>query len=80
MTAPVEVTTRLATTVDSLSQAWAFVMNALDRDGIGENPTITITPLWFYSVSDMDREDDYMPPRQFSVVVSGFVQHTREDA
>jgi hypothetical protein len=68
---PIEVTTRYATTVGYLSAAWAFVMDRLDS--VGPDPSIHITPLWSYSVQDMDRVDAPEPPRQFSVVVEGMV-------
>jgi hypothetical protein len=76
-TAPIEVTTRYATTVDDLSSAWAFVMDHLDS--LGDDPSIEISPLWLYSVQDMDREVE-RPQRQFSVVVSGMVEQARADA
>jgi hypothetical protein len=69
-TAPVEVTTRYATTVDELSEAWAFVMHRLDE--VGPDPSVHITPVWTFSVHDMD-SDAQEPPRQFSVVVEGMV-------
>ncbi|WP_182377870.1 hypothetical protein [Nocardioides sp. WS12] len=67
-TAPIEVTTRYATTVDSLADAWQFVMARVDT--VGPDPMITISPLWSFSVVDMGEET---PPRQFSVVVEGMV-------
>ena len=73
-TAPVEVRTRYATTVDDLPSAWAFVMDRLDL--VGPDPSIEISPTWSYSVHDMDRADDYRPPRRFSVVVSGAIEET----
>ena len=68
--APIEVTTRYATTVDTLADAWAFVMAKVDV--VGPDPRIEISPFWAISVHDMDR-DDHVPERQFSVVVSGMV-------
>ena len=75
--APIEVTTRYATTVDDLAAAWAFVMAKLDT--VGPDPSVTIKPVWTISVHDMDRdepEEGY--PRHFSVVVEGMVHE--EDA
>ncbi len=75
MTAPVEVTTRYATTVDTLPEAWAFVMAKVDD--VGPDPCVKISPLWIVSVSDMDlpgSDEAPRPPRQFSVVVSGMVE------
>lgn len=69
---PVEVTTRYATSVDDLASAWAFVMDRLDH--VGPDPEVRITPIWSWSVHDMDRPDDYQPPRRFEVVVSGMVE------
>lgn len=69
----VEITTRYATTVDDLSSAWAFVMDRLDR--AGDNPSITISPIWTYNVSDID--SDQTPPRRFEVVVEGMVEENR---
>lgn len=77
MSAPIEVTTRYATTVDDLPSAWAFVMDHLDS--LGDDPSIEISPLWLYSVQDMDRDVE-RPQRQFSVVVSGMVEQARADA
>lgn len=70
-TAPIEVTTRYATTVDTLVEAWAFVMDRVDN--VGPDPSIKISPVWSFSVHDMDRSDHLDPPRQFSVVVEGMV-------
>lgn len=75
--APIEVTTRYATTVDDLGAAWAFVMDKLDH--VGPDPEVKISPLWIMSVRDMDREDMDRPPRQFSVVVSGMVEEPADD-
>ena len=76
--APIEVTTRFATTVDDLTSAWAFVMDRIDR--VGPDPSIHIKPLWSYSVHDMDRVDDFVPPRQFEVVVEGMTPEDQEEA
>lgn len=64
--APVEVTTRYATTVESLTDAWAFVMEHLDS--VGPDPRIEISPLWTYGSDDV--EDG---TRRFSVAVDGMV-------
>lgn len=73
---PIEVTTRYATTVDTLPDAWAFVMAYLDR--VGPDPRITINPIHIISVQEMYDDgpnDDWA--RRFEVVVSGMVE---EDA
>lgn len=76
--APIEVTTRYATTVDDLPSAWAFVMDHVDR--VGADPSITISPFWSYSVHDMGDDDAPTPPRQFSVVADGRSRRDRADA
>lgn len=78
MSAPVEVTTRYATSVDTLAEAWAFVMERLDR--VGPDPRITITPCWVISVRDMDADDEgWEYPRRFEVVVEGMVREPADD-
>lgn len=67
MTAPIEVTTRYATSVDELADAWAFVMAHVDK--VGADPYIGIKPLW-------SSGDDFTQ-RRFEVVVSGMVEETR---
>lgn len=68
---PIEVTTRYATTVHTLSEAWAFVMDRLDA--VGVDPQVRISPVWTVSASD-----DEPSPRHFSVVVEGMtVEPTR---
>jgi hypothetical protein len=69
---PVEVTTRYATSVDTLADAWAFVMARVDD--VGPDPMVTITPFWSISVADMDDEAGREYPRRFGVVVSGMVK------
>lgn len=71
MSAPIEVTTRYATTVDDLTAAWAFVMDRLDR--VGPDPTVEISPFWAFNIHDGLEGRDETPARQFSVVVSGMV-------
>jgi hypothetical protein len=72
MTAPIEVTTRYATSVNELTDAWAFVMDRLDR--VGPDPSVTIKPIWTISVRDVDTDDeDQEWPRRFEVVVEGMV-------
>lgn len=72
MSAPIEITTRYATTVDDLPTAWAFVMEHIDK--VGPDPSIKISPLWIVSVHDMGNDDMAPTPRQFSVVVDGMVE------
>lgn len=68
MSAPIERTTRYATSVDDLNSAWAFVMAYLDR--VGPDPSVEITPCWTIT-SDSDDM-----PRRFEVVVSGMVHES----
>jgi hypothetical protein len=64
VSAPVEVTVRYATTVDTLPGAWAFVMARLDD--CGQAPCIDIKPVWSSS-------DDFTAVR-FTVVVAGMTE------
>lgn len=57
----VEVTVRYRTTVDTLSEAWAFVMGHLD--GLGPQPYIEIQPVAV--VDDIHEE----PTDRFEVTV-----------
>jgi hypothetical protein len=78
MTAPIEVTTRYATSVNELTDAWAFVMDRLDR--VGPDPSVTIKPIWTISVRDVDTDDeDQEWPRRFEVVVEGMVHEETSD-
>lgn len=66
----VEITTRYATSVRTLPEAWTFVMERIDS--VGENPKIEIAPVYQFSPEDEDSdEDDFDLERWFSVVVSG---------
>ena len=65
----VEVTTRYATNVRTLPEAWAFVMDRLDA--VGPDPRIEITPTWIYSDSSDGK-------RWFVVVVDGMVPEASE--
>jgi hypothetical protein len=68
VTAPVERTTRYATSVDDLGEAWAFVMSRIDS--VGPDPTVTIKPYWRIAVG---LPGDETPPseRRFEVLVEG---------
>jgi hypothetical protein len=72
---PIEMMTRYATTVDDISEAWAFVMDHLDL--VGDDPSVEIQPTWSFSIADIDREVDEVP-RRFSVVVSGTTDNRKE--
>jgi hypothetical protein len=63
MTSPVERTTKYATTVDTLPDAWAFVMSHLDElASLG--PSVHISPFWVYGDGDETT-------RRFEVAVEG---------
>ena len=64
-TTPVEVTTKYATSVPTLPEAWAFVMARIDQ--VGDSPSVRINPIWRYS-------DDEDGTRVFEVVVEGMVE------
>jgi hypothetical protein len=74
-TRPVEVTTRYVTSVPTLAEAWAFVMDRVDR--VGPDPTIEIKPVWIYSMSSVTEGTDESE-RRFEVVVSGMVEEPRD--
>ena len=61
---PVEHTNQYATTVSSLSDAWAFVMEYVDR--VGPNPQVHISPFWRISTEEEDSQG-------FEVSVNGMV-------
>jgi hypothetical protein len=71
MSAPIEVTTRYVTTVDTLPEAWEFVMDRIDQ--VGPDPRITISPLQQFSLSDGLDGSLEPQPRQFEVLVEGMV-------
>ncbi|MCG7285377.1 hypothetical protein MHY85_05225 [Cellulomonas sp. ACRRI] len=77
MSAPIEVTTKYATSVDELADAWAFVMARLDA--VGPDPRITISPIWTYS-SDEISNPGYRAPRRFEVCVEGMVHESEARA
>lgn len=68
MSAPVERTVKVATTVDTLADAWSFVMEHVDN--VGPMPQININPI---SVMDMaDPESEWSTA--FEVSVAGMVE------
>ena len=71
-TAPIEVKTTYATTVNELPEAWSFVMERLET--LGPNPRITISPIWSWNVVDAIDGVDQRPPRQFEVCVEGMIE------
>lgn len=69
MSAPIEVTTRYVTSVETLGEAWAFVMDRIDR--VGPEPTVHISPVAIFNMRDIESEPE--PERRFEVVVEGMV-------
>lgn len=63
---PVEVTTRYATTVHTLTDAFAFVMDRIDQ--VGGRPRVAITPFTSIALNEGDDE------RAFEVVVEGMTE------
>lgn len=64
-----ERTTKYATTVDDLADAWVFVMEHLPD--VGNDPTVVITPRW---ISTWNSTPDTPTVRTFEVAVSGMVE------
>jgi len=63
VTAPlVEHFYRMATCVDSVHEAFLFVMESLDQ--LGDDPQVGISPIWSYS-------EDGPPTRKFEVWCAG---------
>ena len=62
MSEPVEISVKHVTTVDSLPEAWAFVMERLDL--LGPRPTVEIRPV--YTSPRLDEPEQH----HFSVLVS----------
>lgn len=72
--APIEFTARYSTSVETLAEAWAFVMEYVDR--VGPDPQIQIDPFWKIGVQEALDGEDREPPRHFGVVVSGMVKES----
>ena len=62
----VEKTVKYSTIVDTLAEAWVFIMAHVDL--IGPLPFIKIQPLMLY---DPDRDEDEPPEYKFEAVVKG---------
>lgn len=69
----VEVTTKYCTCVDTMAEAWAFILH--HQDTVGNRPRIIISPITFFEPR-VDGED-YR--EMFEVVVSGMVEKEREE-
>lgn len=75
MGVPVEVTTKYVTSVDTIADAWAFVMSRIDD--VGPEPSVSIRPFSSIGVADIiDGLEDQGGEgwaRRFEVVVEGMV-------
>jgi hypothetical protein len=67
-TAPVEITTTYVTSVATLPEAWAFVMEHIDK--LGPRPTVRVDPRTIYAVNEIG-DDDARGESLFEVLVSG---------
>lgn len=68
---PVEYTARYASRVESLAEAFAFIMEHEDK--VGKDIAILINPVWIcFDVDDMTGE--HHTRREFEVSVSGMVE------
>lgn len=68
---PVEYTAQYATRVESLSEAFVFIMQHEAK--VGKDPQIIINPVWIcYDVDEMTGE--HHTRREFEVSVSGMVE------
>lgn len=64
MSAAVEHFYRLSTSVDTVHEAFLFVMESLDQ--LGDDPQIGISPIWSYN-----QGDDAQAVRRFEVWCAG---------
>lgn len=71
MSAPIEVTTKYVTSVDTLPEAWAFVMEYVDR--VGPRPQIEIGPVTVFDIRGITDGDPGEGREIFEVTVSGMV-------
>lgn len=72
----VEQSTKFATTVDSLQEAWVFVMEYVAL--VGPDPEIHISPLWAYDYDEDIVRSEMGSRRQFEVMVEGMVTMKKE--
>lgn len=81
MTEPIEVTTKYVTTVHTLQEAWAFVMDRLQL--VGPDPHVIIKPIWRQPVGVaqlIEQGDEGLEwTRVFEVVVSGMTKEEGHD-
>jgi hypothetical protein len=63
----IDVTTRHEKIVNSMPEAWVYIMKALET--IGPDPIVSINPCWEGDMSDTQN----LPARKFMVVVAGSV-------
>lgn len=75
----VEKTTRYATNVAEMSDAWAFVMQRIDL--LGPDPTVSISPVWTMEYCDNeDCEVGGHTVRSFNVIIAGTVPENADEA
>ena len=65
---PIETTTRKVTTVDDITEAWAFVMEHIDA--AGGRPHVEIRPITIFSIEEVANQEGSGRQR-FEVVVEG---------
>ena len=65
---PTEYTARYAKVVESIQDAFVFVMAHMEK--VGDDVSVLISPIW---VCDYDTED-HEPTRVFEVSVSGMIE------
>jgi len=70
MIGAIEVTTRYVATVESLADAFAFVMDRLDL--VGPDPDVNISPVWTVG-------HEFETERHFVVTVSGMIEEEKTD-
>ena len=67
---PIEIVSKYLTTVETMSDAWEFVMEYIDE--LGDEPTVEIHPCW--GVDDDDSETCH-----FHVMVEGCIERRFEE-
>lgn len=50
----IEVTTKYATTVSNLTEAWSFIMEHIDK--VGLFPSVNIHPIWIFKDNEEYKE------------------------
>lgn len=71
MSRPVERTSKIVTSVQTLPEAWAFIMEHIES--VGPRPQIHISPITIFDASAMTSGSDECE-ELFEVSVSGMVE------